>query len=161
MPSHVFSVWTNFTFSEDSWHRNRGILYPSQSHEDDNTMPQLQKLHKRHCPEARIRRLRYAKKMSYVCHFVHQFSTYLWTQILVHIQRDIRLVCVASWIASFTFYFHDFSDQAGRPKCPVDPFYIVPDKCKCVDFQVLKLQEIPESVPNGEMPRHMQLYCDR
>ena len=27
-------------------------------------------------------------------------------------------------------------EQAGRPKCPVDPFFIVPDKCKCVDFQV-------------------------
>ncbi|KAL4238588.1 minichromosome maintenance protein 5 [Mactra antiquata] len=53
------------------------------------------------------------------------------------------------------------TDQAGQPKCPVDPFFIVPDKCKCVDFQVLKLQEAPESVPNGEMPRHMQLYCDR
>ncbi|KAK3092794.1 hypothetical protein FSP39_007290 [Pinctada imbricata] len=52
-------------------------------------------------------------------------------------------------------------EQAGRPKCPVDPFYIVPDKCKCVDFQVLKLQEAPEAVPNGEMPRHMQLFCDR
>ncbi|XP_052769415.1 DNA replication licensing factor mcm5-like [Mya arenaria] len=53
------------------------------------------------------------------------------------------------------------TDQAGRPKCPVDPFFIVPDKCRCVDFQVLKLQEAPESVPNGEMPRHMQLFCDR
>lgn len=28
------------------------------------------------------------------------------------------------------------ADQSGRPKCPVDPFFIVPDKCKCVDFQV-------------------------
>ncbi len=45
--------------------------------------------------------------------------------------------------------------------CPVDPFFIVPDKCKCVDYQVLKLQESPDSVPQGEMPRHMQLYCDR
>ncbi|XP_063426896.1 DNA replication licensing factor mcm5-like [Mytilus trossulus] len=53
------------------------------------------------------------------------------------------------------------TDQAGRPKCPVDPFFIVPDKCKCVDFQVLKLQEAPESVPNGEMPRHLQLFSDR
>ena len=53
------------------------------------------------------------------------------------------------------------TQQAGRPKCPVDPFFIVPDKCKCVDFQVLKLQESPDSVPNGELPRHMQLYCDR
>eukprot|EP00057_Strongylocentrotus_purpuratus_P035774 XP_801948.1 PREDICTED: DNA replication licensing factor mcm5 [Strongylocentrotus purpuratus] len=53
------------------------------------------------------------------------------------------------------------TDQAGRPKCPLDPFFIVPDKCKCVDFQILKLQEAPEDVPNGEMPRHLQLFCDR
>lgn len=26
---------------------------------------------------------------------------------------------------------------------------------------MLKLQESPESVPNGEMPRHISLYCDR
>jgi DNA replicative helicase MCM subunit Mcm2 (Cdc46/Mcm family) len=25
----------------------------------------------------------------------------------------------------------------------------------------LKLQETPENVPNGEIPRHMQLYVDR
>ena len=25
--------------------------------------------------------------------------------------------------------------QAGRPACPIDPYFIVPDKCKCVDFQ--------------------------
>ncbi|CAG2101584.1 unnamed protein product [Medioppia subpectinata] len=54
------------------------------------------------------------------------------------------------------------SDQTGRQiKCPIDPYFIVPDKCECVDFQLLKLQEVPESVPHGEMPRHMQLYCDR
>jgi DNA replication licensing factor MCM5 len=53
------------------------------------------------------------------------------------------------------------TEQAGRPKCPIDPFYIVPDKCKCVDFQTLKLQESPEAVPNGELPRHLQMYCDR
>ncbi|KAK7868213.1 hypothetical protein R5R35_000617 [Gryllus longicercus] len=53
------------------------------------------------------------------------------------------------------------TEQAGRPKCPLDPFFIVPDKCSCVDFQVLKLQEMPDSIPQGEMPRHLQLYCDR
>lgn len=35
------------------------------------------------------------------------------------------------------------------------------DKCKCVDFQTFKLQELPDFVPQGEIPRHMQLYCDR
>ena len=53
------------------------------------------------------------------------------------------------------------SEQAGRPKCPLDPFFIMPDKCKCVDFQVLKLQEAPDSVPHGEMPRHVQLFLER
>ncbi|XP_078388210.1 DNA replication licensing factor MCM5 [Cetorhinus maximus] len=53
------------------------------------------------------------------------------------------------------------TEQAGRPKCPIDPYFIIPDKCKCVDFQTLKLQESPDAVPHGELPRHMQLYCDR
>lgn len=53
------------------------------------------------------------------------------------------------------------TEQPGRPRCLVDPYFIVPDKCKCVDFQVLKLQEAPDAVPNGELPRHLQLYCDR
>lgn len=54
------------------------------------------------------------------------------------------------------------TDQTGRTiKCPIDPFFIIPEKCKCVDFQTLKLQELPEDVPHGEMPRHLQLYCDR
>ena len=26
---------------------------------------------------------------------------------------------------------------------------------------MLKLQEAPDAVPNGELPRHLQLYCDR
>ncbi|XP_061401034.1 DNA replication licensing factor Mcm5 [Musca vetustissima] len=53
------------------------------------------------------------------------------------------------------------TDQAGRPKCPLDPFFVMPDKCKCVDFQILKLQELPDFVPQGEIPRHLQLFCDR
>ena len=53
------------------------------------------------------------------------------------------------------------TEQAGRPKCPLDPFFIMPDKVKCVDFQILKLQEAPDSVPHGEMPRHLQLFADR
>lgn len=54
-----------------------------------------------------------------------------------------------------------FSDTAGRPNCPLDPFFIMPDKCTCVDFQTLKLQELPDAVPQGEIPRHMLLFVDR
>ena len=30
--------------------------------------------------------------------------------------------------------------MGGAPKCPIDPYYIVPDKCKCVDFQVCNIR---------------------
>uniref|UniRef100_A0A665UNN9 DNA replication licensing factor MCM5 n=1 Tax=Echeneis naucrates TaxID=173247 RepID=A0A665UNN9_ECHNA len=53
------------------------------------------------------------------------------------------------------------TESTGRMKCPVDPYFIIPDRCVCVDFQTLRLQESPDAVPHGEMPRHMQLYCDR
>ncbi|XP_045478337.1 DNA replication licensing factor Mcm5 isoform X1 [Harmonia axyridis] len=53
------------------------------------------------------------------------------------------------------------TEQAGRPKCPQDPYFVMPDKCKCVDFQTLKLQELPDGIPQGEIPRHVPLYCDR
>ncbi|XP_018321449.1 DNA replication licensing factor Mcm5-like [Agrilus planipennis] len=53
------------------------------------------------------------------------------------------------------------TEQAGPNKCSLDPYFIIPDKCQCVDFQVLKLQELPDGVPQGEIPRHLNLYCDR
>ncbi|CAD6231736.1 GSCOCG00001561001-RA-CDS [Cotesia congregata] len=51
--------------------------------------------------------------------------------------------------------------KCTTPKCQLDPFFVMPDMCRCVDFQVLKLQELPDNIPQGEMPRHLQLYCDR
>ncbi|CAK8689476.1 DNA replication licensing factor mcm5-A-like [Clavelina lepadiformis] len=53
------------------------------------------------------------------------------------------------------------TEAQGREPCPMDPYFILPDKCTCVDFQTLKLQEAPDAVPMGEMPRHLQLYIDR
>ncbi|CAF4299960.1 unnamed protein product, partial [Rotaria sp. Silwood2] len=51
--------------------------------------------------------------------------------------------------------------QSGQPPCSLDPYFVMPDKCQCIDFQILKLQEAPEFVLHGEMPKHIQLYCDR
>ncbi|KAL5009017.1 hypothetical protein ScPMuIL_014598 [Solemya velum] len=76
-------------------------------------------------------------------------------------QNLINNIAVKSGLEGYALPRKCNTEQAGRPKCPIDPFFIIPDKCKCVDFQVLKLQEAPEAVPNGELPRHMQLYCDR
>ncbi|KAL1819710.1 hypothetical protein DCAR_0416014 [Daucus carota subsp. sativus] len=55
----------------------------------------------------------------------------------------------------------DHVPQAGEEPCPIDPWIVVPDKSKYVDQQTLKLQENPEDVPTGELPRNMLLSVDR
>ena len=51
--------------------------------------------------------------------------------------------------------------QPGEAACPIDPYQIMPEKCKYVDMQTWKLQESPEMVPTGEMPRSVMLSVDR
>lgn len=40
-------------------------------------------------------------------------------------------------------------------------YEIMVDKSVYVDSQTLKLQESPETIPTGEMPRHIMLSCER
>jgi DNA replication licensing factor MCM5 len=58
------------------------------------------------------------------------------------------------------------SENAGGPaasggSCPLDPYVVVPDMSKFADHQFLKIQEAPEDVPPGEMPRHISASVDR
>jgi DNA replication licensing factor MCM5 len=55
----------------------------------------------------------------------------------------------------------DHVPQPGEEPCPIDPWVIMPDKSKYVDQQTLKMQENPEDVPTGELPRNMLLAVDR
>ena len=48
-----------------------------------------------------------------------------------------------------------------KNECPKDPYVIVHEKSQFIDQQTLKLQELPEMVPVGEMPRHVLLSVDR
>ena len=50
---------------------------------------------------------------------------------------------------------------AAREQCPLDPYILVPEMCQCRDFQNIKLQESPDSIPTAEMPRHIGLYMER
>ncbi|ACO66000.1 predicted protein [Micromonas commoda] len=49
----------------------------------------------------------------------------------------------------------------GGTDCGLDPYVPMADKSKFCDVQTLKLQENPEDVPAGEMPRHMILHVER
>jgi len=46
-------------------------------------------------------------------------------------------------------------------ECGPAPYAVVPDNCTFVDQQTLKLQEAPEAVPTGEMPRSVLLAVER
>ncbi|KAI0599166.1 MCM-domain-containing protein [Biscogniauxia sp. FL1348] len=46
-------------------------------------------------------------------------------------------------------------------KCPLDPYFVIHEKSKFVDQQIIKLQEAPDQVPVGELPRHVLISADR
>ncbi|KAH7333859.1 MCM2/3/5 family-domain-containing protein [Rhizoctonia solani] len=51
--------------------------------------------------------------------------------------------------------------EGQKKDCPMDPYQIVHERCLFVDHQTVKLQEPPDMVPVGELPRHMLLSADR
>ncbi|KAK1940791.1 DNA replication licensing factor MCM5 [Phytophthora citrophthora] len=55
----------------------------------------------------------------------------------------------------------DEENLAPGDLCPKDSYMVLPDKGEYVDQQTLKLQENPEVVPTGEMPRNLALIADR
>ena len=52
-------------------------------------------------------------------------------------------------------------EDANAEQCPLDPYFVVHEKSQFIDQQVLKLQEAPDDVPVGELPRHILVSADR
>ena len=46
-------------------------------------------------------------------------------------------------------------------ECPPNSYVIMADFCEFIDHQTMKLQECPEAVPTGEMPRSITLSGER
>ena len=51
--------------------------------------------------------------------------------------------------------------EGAADKCPLDPYFVVHERSQFVDQQVLKIQEAPDQVPVGELPRHILVSADR
>lgn len=49
----------------------------------------------------------------------------------------------------------------GGKRCRPNPYVLLPMECLYEDQQILKLQELPEEVPTGELPRHVTVVLDR
>jgi DNA replication licensing factor MCM5 len=50
--------------------------------------------------------------------------------------------------------------DVGEP-CPLDPYFVVHEDSQFIDQQIIKLQEAPDQVPVGELPRHIVVSADR
>ncbi|OMJ15193.1 DNA replication licensing factor mcm5 [Smittium culicis] len=70
--------------------------------------------------------------------------------------KHIKIIPVAGGYSGVTIpRICDKPQTQDAEKCPLDPYEIVPDKCIFVDQQTLKLQESPDFIPVGELPRHL------
>jgi DNA replication licensing factor MCM5 len=48
-----------------------------------------------------------------------------------------------------------------KQQCKIDSYVVITSLCEYVDQQTLKIQEAPELIPTGEMPRSFVMTCDR
>lgn len=46
-------------------------------------------------------------------------------------------------------------------QCPLDPYFVSHESSQFIDSQIIKLQEAPDAVPVGELPRHIVVSADR
>jgi DNA replication licensing factor MCM5 len=50
---------------------------------------------------------------------------------------------------------------AEKQNCKLDSYIVVPGACEYMDQQYLRIQEAPEHIPTGEMPRSFTMTVDR
>lgn len=51
--------------------------------------------------------------------------------------------------------------QDTGEQCPLDPYFVLHERSHFIDQQIIKLQEAPDQVPVGELPRHIVISADR
>ncbi|CAK3839429.1 DNA replication licensing factor mcm5 [Lecanosticta acicola] len=149
------------------------ILYPSRSEEDlalAKALPEHQLLIHSSVSQTSIRGL----TATNVAHLVRIPGIVIGASTLsskatkVHIQcrncQHESEVLVASGFTGLTLPRTCGRNKApddGGDKCPLDPYFVVHEKSQFIDQQVLKLQEAPDDVPVGELPRHILVSADR
>ncbi|KIM99584.1 hypothetical protein OIDMADRAFT_104584 [Oidiodendron maius Zn] len=84
----------------------------------------------------------------------------------LHIQcrncQQVKILPVAGGFAGVSLpRVCDRQKMPGEDQCPMDPYVVVHEACQFVDQQIIKLQEAPDQVPVGELPRHVLISTDR
>ena len=53
------------------------------------------------------------------------------------------------------------SNKTSGDKCAQNPYVVLTDNSTYVDMQILKIQESPENLPTGEIPRTYKILCEK
>lgn len=147
----------------------RSIVYPTET-EDKGRIPMCQIILKSNASVTNIRDLnaRHISKLVRIPGIIIGASTLsskaYSLQLVCRQCRHIHNMQVGSGFSGVTLPNHCLGEAppGGEPKnCPRDPYVIAHDKSTFYDQQTLKLQETPDMVPVGEMPRHILLSADR
>lgn len=75
--------------------------------------------------------------------------------------KSTKSLPILGGFGGFTLPRYCDSNKIDHGQCSTDPFLVMHEKCHFVDTQTIKLQEAPDMVPVGELPRHMLLSADR
>ncbi|KAI9047368.1 hypothetical protein LZ554_008815 [Drepanopeziza brunnea f. sp. 'monogermtubi'] len=141
------------------------IVYPS---EPDKQLPEHQLLLHSAASDISIRNLDALAISQMVCvpGIVIGASVLSSKATALHIQcrncRSIKVLPVAGGFAGVSLpRFCERQSELQQDKCPMDPYVVVHESSQFVDQQIIKLQEAPDQVPVGELPRHVLISTDR
>ena len=74
--------------------------------------------------------------------------------------KEVTYRCLDKHISKFTLIDGMSLDNAVKcqtPKCPHKNLAIVPEASRFIDFQILRLQELPEDLPPGQLPHYVNV----
>ncbi len=74
--------------------------------------------------------------------------------------KEVTYRCLDKHISKFTLIDGMSLDNAVKcqtPKCPHKNLAIVPEACRFIDFQIVRLQELPEDLPPGQLPHYVSV----
>lgn len=123
-------------------------------------MPFQVELISRECPMA-IRSLKASKveRLVNISGIVIQVSKLFVKAVILHIRckdcGNSKTLKIPMWKEGVSL--PRSCEGSSESKCGLDPFVIINEDCKFVDVQNIKLQELPDEVPTGDIPRHLSL----
>ena len=74
--------------------------------------------------------------------------------------KEVTYKCLDKHISKFTLIDGMSLDNAVKcqtPKCPYKNLAIVPEASRFIDFQIVRLQELPEDLPPGQLPHYVSV----